>query len=189
MEVSRLPQGNRAAAVRRVVVVVRFVAFLRQSCVKRKAAASCSRVYPAAFVRQTQGLISCCPSITWCEFVRQPCGHLEAALQLPCDLQTSAEKRKENEHVENSPYDVATLRQPCGLAKRKMVLRLPQEIPRKCVRRQVHGCRWADVKRALLVTFVKSYVVHVLTTRGICFFLIIFVFPFDSRTSSCISAL
>ena len=43
-----------------------------------------------------------------------------------------------------------TLRQPCGLAKRKMVLRLPQEIPRKCVRRQVHGCRRADVKRALI---------------------------------------
>ena len=42
-----------------------------------------------------------------------------------------------------------TLRQPCGLAKRKMVLRLPQEIPQKCVRRQVHGCRGADVKRAL----------------------------------------
>ena len=42
-----------------------------------------------------------------------------------------------------------TLRQPCGLAKRKMVLRLPQEIPQKCVRRQVHGCRRADVKRAL----------------------------------------
>ena len=113
MEVSRLPQGNRAAAVRRFVVVVRFVVFLRQSCVKRKAAASCLRVYPAAFVRQTQGLISCCPSITWCEFVRQPYGHLEAALQLPCDLQTSAEKRKENEHVENSPYDVATALRPC----------------------------------------------------------------------------
>ena len=43
-----------------------------------------------------------------------------------------------------------TLRQPCGLAKRKMVLRLPQEIPQKCVRRQVHGCRRADVKRALM---------------------------------------
>ena len=42
-----------------------------------------------------------------------------------------------------------TLRQPCGLAKRKMVLRLPQEIPKKCVRRQVHGCRRADVKRAV----------------------------------------
>ena len=42
-----------------------------------------------------------------------------------------------------------TLRQPCGLAKRKMVVRLPQEIPQKCVRRQVHGCRRADVKRAL----------------------------------------
>ena len=113
MEVSRLPQDNRAAAVRRFVIVVRFVAFLRQSCVERKAAASCSHVYPAAFVRQTQGLVSCCPSITWCEFVRQPCGHLEAALQLPCDLQTSAEKRKENEHVENSPYDVATALRPC----------------------------------------------------------------------------
>ena len=113
MEVSCLPQGNRAAAVRQFVVVVRFVAFLRQSCIKRKAAASCSRVYPAAFVRQTQVLISCCPSITWYEFVRQPCGHLEAALQLPCDLQTSAEKRKENEHVENSPYDAATALRPC----------------------------------------------------------------------------
>ena len=44
-----------------------------------------------------------------------------------------------------------TLRQPCGLAKRKMVLRLPQEIPQKCVRRQVHGCRRADVKRALAI--------------------------------------
>ena len=43
-----------------------------------------------------------------------------------------------------------TLRQPCGLAKRKMVLRLPQEIPQKCVRRQVHGCRRADVKQALV---------------------------------------
>ena len=41
-----------------------------------------------------------------------------------------------------------TLRQPCGLAKRKMALRLSQEIPQKCVRRQVHGCRRADVKRA-----------------------------------------
>ena len=46
-----------------------------------------------------------------------------------------------------------TLRQPCGLAKRKMVLRLPQEIPQKCVRRQVHGCRRADVKRALTLNF------------------------------------
>ena len=44
-----------------------------------------------------------------------------------------------------------TLRQPCGLAKRKMVLRLPQEIPQKCGRRQVHGCRRADVKRALII--------------------------------------
>ena len=42
-----------------------------------------------------------------------------------------------------------TLRQPSGLAKRKIVLRLPQEIPQKCVRRQVHGCRRADVKRLL----------------------------------------
>ena len=146
MEVSRLPQGNRAAAVRRFVVVLRFVAFLRQSCVKRKAVASCSRVYPAAFVRQTQGLISCCPSNTWCKFVRQPCGHLEAALQLPCDLQTSAENARKMNMLKILR---TTLRQPCGLAKRKMVLRLPQEIPQKCVRRQVHGCRRADVKRAL----------------------------------------
>ena len=48
-----------------------------------------------------------------------------------------------------------TLRQPCGLAKRKMVLRLPQEIPQKCVRRQVHGCRRADVKRALNIVIVS----------------------------------
>ena len=51
-----------------------------------------------------------------------------------------------------------TLRQPCGLAKRKMVLRLPQEIPKKCVRRQVHGCRRADVKRALLTVLVDTNV-------------------------------
>ena len=50
-----------------------------------------------------------------------------------------------------------TLRQPCGLAKRKMVLRLPQEIPQKCVRRQVHGCRRADVKRALHVRMEKIH--------------------------------
>ena len=149
MEVSRLQQGNRAAAVRRFVVVVRFVAFLRQSCVKRKAAASCSRVYPAAFVRQTQGLISCCPSITWCEFIRQPCGHLEAALQLPCSCLATAKHRPKNARKMNMLKILrTTLRQPCGLAKRKMVLRLRQEIPRKCVRRQVHGCRRADVKRA-----------------------------------------
>ena len=50
-----------------------------------------------------------------------------------------------------------TLRQPCGLAKRKMVLRLPQEIPQKCVRRQVHGCRRADVKRALELEMISKH--------------------------------
>ena len=138
--------GQPCSCCATVCSCVRFVAFLRQYCVKRKAAASCSRVYPAAFVRQTQGLISCCPSITWCEFVRQPCGHLEAALQLPCDLQTSAENARKMNMLKILR---TTLRQPCRLAKRKMVLRLPQEIPQKCVRRQVHGCRRADVKRAL----------------------------------------
>ena len=39
--------------------------------------------------------------------VRQLIGHREAALQLSCDLETSPENRKENEHVENSSYDVA----------------------------------------------------------------------------------
>ena len=167
MEVSRLPQGHRTAAVRRFVVVVRFVAFLRQSCVKRKAAASCSRVYPAAFVRQTQGLISCCPSITWCEFVRQPCGHLEAALQLPCSCLATSKHRPKNARKMNMLKILrTTLRQPCGLAKRKMVLRLPQEIPQKCVRRQVHGCRRADVKRALLVISNKYPRFFVLSKRG-----------------------
>ena len=133
--------------MRQFAVVVRLVAFLWQPCVKRKTAAKFSRDYLAAFVRQTQGLIDNSPTLTPCKFVGQSCVHLEAALRLPCDLRTSLKNRKENEHVANYPYDVATA---LRLAKRKMVLRLRHEIPKKCVRRQVYGCRKADVKRALV---------------------------------------
>ena len=144
MEVSRLPQGNRAAAVRRFVVVVRFVAFLRQSCVKCKAAASCSRVYPAAFVRQTQGLISCSKY----HLVRIRTSTVRSSRGC---LATSKHRPKNARKMNMLKILRTMLRQPCGLAKRKMVLRLPQEKPKKCVRRQVHGCRRADVKRALII--------------------------------------
>ena len=53
------------------------------------------------------------PTLTPCIFVGQSCVHLEAALRLPCDLRTSSKNRKEKEHVENSPYDVATALRPC----------------------------------------------------------------------------
>ena len=120
------------AAVRQFAVVVRFVAVFRQPCAKRKTAASSSRDYLAAFVRQTQGLIDSSPALTPCKFLRQSCVHLEAALRLPCDLRTSLKNRKANEHVENSMYDVATA--TCDLAKRKMVLRLSHKIPQKCIK-------------------------------------------------------
>ena len=48
-----------------------------------------------------------------------------------------------------------TLRQHCDLANRKMVLRLPHEILQTSVRRQVYGCRKADVKRAFVSEFLK----------------------------------
>ena len=74
--------------------------------------------------------------------------------RLPCSCLATSKHRPKNARKMNMLKILRTaLRQPCGLAKRKMVLRLPQEIPQKCVRRQVHGCRRADVKRALLVAF------------------------------------
>ena len=41
---------------------------------------------------------------------------------------------------------VTTLRKPCDLAIRKTVLRLPRETLPKFGRRQVYGCRKADVQ-------------------------------------------
>ena len=48
------------------------------------------------------------------------------------------------------------LRQSCNLTKRKMVLRLPHETPQKCVRRKVHGCPKADVKRAQITGTARA---------------------------------
>ena len=70
--------------------------------------------------------------------------------------------RKENEHFEN------LLLQPCDLVFRTAVLRCCSQHceasarnPENCPRRQVHGCRKADVKQAL---FKKSS--HQLLAKG-----------------------
>ena len=130
--------------MRQFAVGVRFVAFLGQPCVKRKTATSSSRDYLAAFVRQTQGLIDSSPTLTPCKCVGQ-----SFISRLPYGCLATFEHRSKIARKMNMLKILrTTLRQPCDLAKRKMVLRLPHEIPLKCDRRQVYGCRKADVKRA-----------------------------------------
>ena len=70
--------------------------------------------------------------------------------------QKSYEDRKENGHVENLVFDVATALRPADFVRTsKNVLRLPHEtqrFPPKGGRRQVYGCRRADVKEALITS-------------------------------------
>ena len=119
MIASRLPQGSLLAALQNSAVVIRFVVYLRLSCDKRET--SCSRDSLATFMKQTRELVGGSRSPTSCDIVRQLCGNLEATLRLTCDLQTSPENCKENEHVRT------TFGQPCDLAIGKASVRLSHE--------------------------------------------------------------
>ena len=86
---------------------------------------------------------------------RLPCSGL-ASLHMAAALRSKKKPygdRKENGHVENLVFDVATALQPANFVRTsKNVLRLPHEtqrFPPKCGPRQVYGCRRADVKEAL----------------------------------------
>ena len=139
----------------------------------------------ATVLRQTQGSRKL--------FARLPCGLRETNAmiaqgslransyvnravisRLPCSCLATSKHRPKNARKMNMLKILrTTLRQPCGLAKRKMVVRLPQEIPQKCVRRQVHGCRKADVKRALEImcgkhNYISFHIPQALHSMG-CF--------------------
>ena len=92
--------------------------------------------------------------VRFAAFLRHPCSSL-ACLHMAAALrpQKSYEDRKENGHVKNLVFDVATALWPANFVRTtKNVLRLPQEtqrFPPKGGRRQVYGCRRADVKEAL----------------------------------------
>ena len=92
--------------------------------------------------------------VRFAAFLWHPCSslaclHMAAAL-LP---KKSYEDRKENGHVENLVFAVATALRPANFIRTsKNVLRLPHEtqrFPPKSGRRQVYGCHRADVKETL----------------------------------------
>ena len=80
------------------------------------------------------------------------CSCLSAALrvlQLSFGLQKSHKNRKENEHVENLVFDVAAALRPCFCVRQSCCVAARN--PEICRHRQVHGCRKADVKQALVL--------------------------------------
>ena len=136
----QFPHCSRAVIVGFSAEVVRFAAFLRQPCDK-------AHRYLAAILPLSCGF---CKTLrdwqTITSVVQTPC-----VWQQPCSCPTHT-NRKENENVKNLVFDVGAALRPCFSYGSLAVLFTPRKAaarnPEIFRRRQVHGCRKADVKQA-----------------------------------------